>query len=333
LFQPIFAWVISVVIGLEKFSWIKLLGVGIAVIGAVVMAGLRELWEAFQPQNSQQEQKSLDLLIGIIVLLISSFMLTMYLLIQKPLLHLYPPLTLTCWAYISGTIQAAVAALYYVPWTPKWALRYPPAETWLIPGAAWPALIFAVLVNSVLKYGLKSYCNKRANVTLILVWGTLAPLITAGLSWAMSLEKLGFKHLAGFAVIAGVIIVNSVPTPALKTDLVWPAVDKRGCQAWLIRLKRKFQKFMLKFLCRIEVRDSHELEEIQPAPQEIEMQTIPTFHEEEIGSEFERADDETGNNPTSPADGSDQTLEGRVVVVDDVDVDTMHSNWSMPTKK
>lgn len=40
---------------------------------------------------------------------------------------------------------------------------------------AWGAIAVAVVVNSVMKYGLTSFANKHVSVTVLAIWGTLVP--------------------------------------------------------------------------------------------------------------------------------------------------------------
>lgn len=52
------------------------------------------------------------------------------------------------------------------------------AIAWIV-GCIWLQIGFAVLLNSIMKYILITICNKRASVTEIMMWGTLAPLLGA----------------------------------------------------------------------------------------------------------------------------------------------------------
>ena len=42
---------------------------------------------------------------------------------------------------------------------------------------AWGAIAVAVVVNSVMKYGLTSFANKHVSVTVLAIWGTLVPSV------------------------------------------------------------------------------------------------------------------------------------------------------------
>ena len=56
-------------------------------------------------------------------------------------------------------------------------------DVFALPASSWPALMFAVCGNSVLKYSLVAVANKYVPVTVLVLTGTLVPLFTIVLSY------------------------------------------------------------------------------------------------------------------------------------------------------
>jgi len=138
--------------------------------------------------------------IGIIVLLSGAFSMSLFYVLQKPIVKKYPPVSITAWSYFSGALSMGLACLYYVPWSREWevsictdAIKKGQIQNgthndggngtgtepgcsfkmWSLNEIQWIAVIVAVILNSVLKYILITVCNKHATVTEIMMWGTL----------------------------------------------------------------------------------------------------------------------------------------------------------------
>ena len=111
--------------------------------------------------------------------------MAIYYIIMKPMLKKYPPVTVTAWSYCSGAIVMGAVSLIYVPWSPAWTARADPfkstgtiGDAWTVTSKAWLAIAVAVVVNSVMKYGLTSFANKHTSVTVLAMFGTLVPVFT-----------------------------------------------------------------------------------------------------------------------------------------------------------
>ena len=99
-------------------------------------------------------------------------------------------------------------ACRYVPWTKEWEASPDPfklcssdsddhqicptvGDAWVVTSKAWAAICVAVIVNSVMKYGLTSFANKHVSVTVLAIWGTLVPVFTfAGEYLACSIQGI-----------------------------------------------------------------------------------------------------------------------------------------------
>lgn len=135
-----------------------------------------------------------------------------------------------------------LVSLMYVPWTKDWKNRIDPfklctteleeadgcptvGDAWDITQKTWTAIFVAVVVNSVMKYGLTSFANKHVSVTVLAIWGTLVPVFTyAGEALACSLQGKGecaandlevqwhSRYFGAIGVLIGLGLVESTNT-------------------------------------------------------------------------------------------------------------------------
>eukprot|EP00039_Didymoeca_costata_P000445 m.45563 g.45563 ORF g.45563 m.45563 type:complete len:384 (+) comp10265_c0_seq1:172-1323(+) len=177
-FQPVFGSLIAMFIGLERFLWMKVLAVALAVGGALIL-------------TIDDILKGAKGVTGILVLLAGALSMSFFYVLQKPIVKKYRPVSITAWSYFSGAASMGLAALYYAPWTREWEIKIckegidqhqiaanhtePGCSMamWRLDKISWIAVAVAVILNSVLKYILITICNKHATVTEIMMWGTL----------------------------------------------------------------------------------------------------------------------------------------------------------------
>lgn len=148
LFQPIAASLMATFIGLERFIWLNLLGVAFCVLGALLMVGVDDL------------KAGGGMLWGVLVLFAGTLCVSIYLILQKPLLKRYPSVSLTAWSYLFGALSIAVSCLFYVPWSAEWREHHV-RHAWTIANKAWIALGFAIVFTSALKYAVNTAVNRH----------------------------------------------------------------------------------------------------------------------------------------------------------------------------
>lgn len=90
----------------EKMSWLKILGIGMAVIGTLIMVQVEKLFSQGASSKS---------MIGNLMLLGNSLCFSIYLVKQKPLVDEYPfPMALIGWVFLFGGTIICIAALFFV---------------------------------------------------------------------------------------------------------------------------------------------------------------------------------------------------------------------------
>jgi len=176
--QPIIATSMAICVGLESFSYSKLFGILLATLGSAVMIGLFGVLDIptvriITGSKAENEAGGSMSAAGAVCVLGSCLCMSVYYIIQKPLLKKYSVLSLTAWSYLFGALwmalAAAVMALAGVCFSEKKAtdasmgcVASPAA--WSINKDTAVALAFAVVCNSVLKYAFQSFCNKYLEV-------------------------------------------------------------------------------------------------------------------------------------------------------------------------
>eukprot|EP00854_Cymbomonas_tetramitiformis_P027408 gene27408-33776_t len=79
--------------------------------------------------------------------------MAVYYIIQKPSLAKYPPIAVTTWEYLIGGVVTTV-----------WGLMHEHDRSkWILSGKTIWVLVYCVVFNSVAKYPISAYCNKRVN--------------------------------------------------------------------------------------------------------------------------------------------------------------------------
>lgn len=210
LLTPVCAWLFATAIGLDRFSWLQAAGVLCAVGGAMIFVGLFDLHSHAGPptddsgsgtNHANSGGEFLDTVKGTVAVFGSCVTMSIYYILMKPVLKLYSPVTVTAWSYFFGAFVMGVVSLMYVPWSQQWSNSPDPfklcdfghcptvREAWEVAPKAWAAIAVAVVVNSVIKYGLTSFANKHVSVTVLAIWGTLVPVFTfAGEALVCSLQ-------------------------------------------------------------------------------------------------------------------------------------------------
>ncbi|KAK3233160.1 hypothetical protein CYMTET_56523 [Cymbomonas tetramitiformis] len=204
--QPVVACVLTAATGLEKFSLKKLLGILLAVGGAICIIG---------PTNLEHSR---DTLLGCLCVCGSCVAMATYYILQKPLLETYPPVSITAWSYLSGFLCMAIPSLQFYDQPSKFKLESDEIV----------ALAFAVLGNSCLKYCLQTYANKNMSVTLLTVCSAFVPLLTGVISYFFLQEQPSIRYLGALPVLVGVLLVV-LEREQSKGDAALPASE--DCEA------------------------------------------------------------------------------------------------------
>lgn len=183
---PVFAVAIGVLSGVERVSGRRLLGILLAVAGAVV------LLDPFRLALAAASAR------GNLLILANCLAYAAFLVLQRPILHRLPWRTVIAWAFLFGGLGVVGVAAPSL-------LALDPGE---VPAAAWLGVAYVVLLGSVVGYGLNTWALRRSSPTVAASYNTLQPLLTALLAAAFLGERFGGREAAGMVLIlAGLFLV------------------------------------------------------------------------------------------------------------------------------
>jgi len=206
LATPMFAGAIAVWLGQEKLNSHIATGVLCACVGAMSMSLIDQWLKDVDEQEEARESSP----IGIFALFVGSFASAIYYNLQKITLKKKQnqPLMVTAWEYALGAMMMLLCALICVPFGADEESAFDAnKKRWVLEKDGLYALFFAVVFNSILKYALSAYCNKRAGVTLLTVYSTTQPVVTAVLALVLLNQPLRWGYVGAFAILYGVWLV------------------------------------------------------------------------------------------------------------------------------
>ena len=208
IFQPALAvWttLLAIVTRVEPFpsltkcrGWAKVLGILLAVCGAVTM-----VLDKVKDESSTKSEKSTgSQFLGTILALGNTFMTAIYLLLQKRFIFQQPngiwksrPVGVTTWAYCFGTIFLGFSSLYNLT-KPKTFTEFPSTQVY--------PLLYAIFITSALCYLLVTWCNMQISSSLVTASWPLQTLLSAVLAYVFLGDALTLtEYLGGALIISG----------------------------------------------------------------------------------------------------------------------------------
>jgi len=240
--QPIIATSLAIAVGLEAFRWTKLVGILLATVGSAVMIGLFSVLDIpsvriITGSKHDDEAGGSMGLAGALCVIGSCLCMSLYYILQKPLLAKYSVLSLTAWSYLFGALWmglgAAIMALAGVCFKEKkdsdaamGCVAHPAA--WTINQDTAIALAFAVVCNSVLKYAFQSFCNKYLEVSILTAAGTLVAFMTCAMDIFFLGSSLFLSEIVGCAMIfAGLWIITAQKGAERRNGATPETIDKQ----------------------------------------------------------------------------------------------------------
>lgn len=177
---PVYAVAIAALLRIERIGWRRLLGIALAIAGALVVLGPGRL------------ASSSSMVWGNLLILLNCLSYSAFLVLQRPLLERLPWRTTIAWAFLFGSVGVLLVAASDL-------LRLDVAS---ISGPTWAGLAYIVALPTVFSYAVNTWAVKRSSPSLAATYTTAQPLFAATLaSWFLG-ETLGWREGAGFLLIA-----------------------------------------------------------------------------------------------------------------------------------
>jgi drug/metabolite transporter (DMT)-like permease len=157
----------------------KLLGIGAAFLGVTVILLERGL------------AHELRVLSGDALILVAVFAWAAYTVLSKPLLERYPPVMVTSWVIVAGSLMFLPAA----------ALPGALPEPARLTAPVLTGILYLAIGTSVIAYPLWLYALRRLSASKVAITSNTQPVLTGILSWIIFGERFSAGFLIGAALI------------------------------------------------------------------------------------------------------------------------------------
>lgn len=194
---PCVATTISILANYEPFTWLKLLGVVIAVSGAICV----EVWK---PKNGNDSDNIQQNYAGIIVCVCQITGCGAYMTFQKSILHLYPSTLITFLYYAIGSCFTVLTVIGY-----SIIVGGIDEETLALHGRmlSWLAIGYVVFFSTLFAWNAYTYASSYISPSLSTIFMSLQPVFTAILTFFILNVVITYQQLVGsFLVIVGMIL-------------------------------------------------------------------------------------------------------------------------------
>jgi drug/metabolite transporter (DMT)-like permease len=203
---PCIATVISIIVGVEDFTWYKFVGILMAVAGAITV----EVWKpeeqasvSAEPSAPDDKQHHYNDNRGVLVTIVQVTACATYLVYQKRILNKYPSTLVTLIYYsIGGSFTGlcvGVYALFGGVSIADMGLQYE-AKVWL-------GVVYVVLFSTLYAWNAYTYASKYLAPSTSTIFMSLQPIFTASLIF-MCYDTLltAPQYVGGFLVVLGMVL-------------------------------------------------------------------------------------------------------------------------------
>jgi drug/metabolite transporter (DMT)-like permease len=184
---PLFVAFFSFFLLNEKVTKLKVIGLCCGVIGAILLL--------LGPSLSFNSTT----LWGDLMVMANAIIYAYYLIIAKPLLHKYSPITVIKWTFFFGgllVIPFGFTELQEVQWH-------------TIPNSIWSAIIFLIIGATYITYVLNAWALRNANATLVGAYIYLQPVLATIIAVSIGKDSLTLpKVLFSLLIFIGVYLVG-----------------------------------------------------------------------------------------------------------------------------
>ncbi|HWM93945.1 MAG TPA: DMT family transporter [Thermoanaerobaculia bacterium] len=189
---PVFAAAAGALLGIERVSGRRLLGIALAVGGALVMVNPGRFSIAGTAGRTS---------FGNFLILGNALSYALFLVLQRPILQRLPWRTVIAGSFVCGGPLVLAASLPALVST----------DLGEIPLAGWMGVLYIALFATVFAYAANTWAVRRSSPALVAAYGMLQPVVTAGLATVYLGETLGWVEGVGFALIVAGLWQVSAP--------------------------------------------------------------------------------------------------------------------------
>ena len=228
--QPVFTAIIAILLGWEKASWRKLLGIAVASAGAVFVV----LYGVHTGESG--------VAVGSLFFAINCLGTSTYVLASKPLLRTYEAISVTGWSYMCCSVMMLFTAFVFngVDALTRFICHDADAAVidtcvaskWHVNPVMIGPLAYWILFNSCAAYGLMTWANVYADGSVVSAYTAIQPMTAALLSFVIIAakgeaygKKYGFAEpgvndLGALGIFVGLGLVLSDKAARRRGDLL-----------------------------------------------------------------------------------------------------------------
>jgi len=186
--------------GMELFSLAKVIGIGCAIGGALVMTEVEKF------------DLSGDAMMGNVLVLMMTVLFSLYLVFCKPLVAHLPPLNVSMWIFITANVASVPLVLFY--WSEMCAALQ--ITDWKV----WMSVALAVVMGTAIPYLIITWAIKQASPVVVAIYTPMELISTTTLAFLFLGEEPGLRQLAGAAcILAGLLVTTYAQQTEKKTNL------------------------------------------------------------------------------------------------------------------
>lgn len=184
---PVIVFILAYLLGKEKLTGLKTVGLAIGALGTYLFVTKDGIsWTS-------------DSFVGDIFILVNATSYAVYLVLVKPLMEKYKPLTIIKWVFLFGGLIAIPAGLEQMMEV-RW-------ET--LPGKAVFSLIYVVLGTTVLAYLLNAWALSYVESSVVGAYIYLQPVLASVVAISLHEDSLELKEVFfSLIIITGVYLVS-----------------------------------------------------------------------------------------------------------------------------
>ncbi len=185
---PILVLFASAILLAERITSRKLAGLVFGALGAIILI-----------TNGKQLQLDAANPLGDLLVLVNASSFGMYLVVSKPLMRRYHPITVVKWTFLMGLPMVWPFGFNDVMNT-NWQVFTP---------AVWAGVAYVILGTTFGAYLLNAYALSRVQASVVSIYIYLQPFVATSLALLLGIDQLNpVKILAGFFIFLGVYLVS-----------------------------------------------------------------------------------------------------------------------------
>jgi len=177
----------------ERITGLKIVGIALGLAGALLIILYRG--------NASFGSATF---LGDLFIFINAVSYSIYLVIVKPLMHKYEPVTVIKWVFLFGFVLVG----------PVGAYEFAQIDFSSLPGDIWGGIFYVVLATTFLAYLFNIFALKHVSPTVVSTYIYLQPVLAAIFAIALQQDSLDWqKIVATVFIFAGVFMVSRPTQP------------------------------------------------------------------------------------------------------------------------